>query len=91
MAFSTWPEMTLTIQGQDSALPEGALLVSGNYFSGLGVKPLFGRLISPEENLVPGGSPVAVLSYGFGRADWDRIPQSWGHAPPQRTGLYFAR
>jgi predicted permease len=40
-------------------------LVSGNYFSVLGVKPAFGRLIDPDDNITPGGHPVAVLSYGL--------------------------
>ena len=67
-AFSTWPELTATIQGKDEPLPGGALLVSGNYHAGLGIRLLLGRLISPEDNRVPGGHPVAVLSYGF----WQR-------------------
>jgi macrolide transport system ATP-binding/permease protein len=40
-------------------------LVSGNYFSVLGVKPALGRLIDPGDNNTPGGHPVAVLSYGL--------------------------
>ncbi|HEV8039366.1 MAG TPA: ABC transporter permease [Bryobacteraceae bacterium] len=37
--------------------------VSGNYFDLLGVKPLAGRLIQPEDDKVRGGHPVLVLSY----------------------------
>jgi predicted permease len=37
--------------------------VSGNYFDVLGVKPLAGRLIQPEDDRVRGGHPVMVLSY----------------------------
>lgn len=40
-------------------------LVSGNYFSVLGVKAAAGRLISPEDDLHPGAHAVAVLSYAF--------------------------
>jgi macrolide transport system ATP-binding/permease protein len=40
-------------------------LVSGNYFSVLGVKPALGRLIEPDDDNTAGGHPVAVLSYGF--------------------------
>lgn len=40
-------------------------LVSGNYFSVLGVTPGLGRLISPDDDNQPGGHPVAVLSYAL--------------------------
>ena len=43
-------------------------LVSGNYFTALGVKPYIGRLLTPDDDKVPGAERVAVLSYGF----WDR-------------------
>ena len=43
-------------------------LVSGNYFETLGVHPFLGRLIGPEDDRLPGASPVAVLSYGY----WQR-------------------
>ena len=46
----------------------GGELVSGNYFETLGVQPFLGRLIGPEDDLLPGGHPVAVLSYGY----WQR-------------------
>jgi predicted permease len=38
-------------------------LVTGNYFDMLGVKPARGRLLHPEDDRVPGGHPVAVISY----------------------------
>ena len=41
------------------------VLVSGNYFSVLGVNALYGRVITPEDDSAPGAHPVAVLSYGF--------------------------
>src|SRR5580698_2736070 len=37
--------------------------VSGNYFDVLGVKPLAGRLLQPEDDKIRGGHPVMVLSY----------------------------
>ncbi len=39
------------------------LTVTGNYFDLLGVKPLAGRLIQPEDDRVRGGHPVMVLTY----------------------------
>jgi predicted permease len=40
-------------------------LVSGNYFTGLGLSPAAGRLILPDDDRVEGGAPVAVLSFEF--------------------------
>jgi predicted permease len=42
-------------------------LVTGNYFTGLGVTPGAGRVLSPEDDRVEGGHPVTVLSYDFWR------------------------
>jgi predicted permease len=38
-------------------------LITGNYFDVLGVKPALGRLISPEDDRLPGGHPVMVISF----------------------------
>jgi len=38
-------------------------LVSGNYFTMLGVLPAIGRLFTESDDVAPGGHPVAVLSY----------------------------
>jgi len=38
-------------------------LVTGNYFDVLGVSALRGRLFRPDDDLRPGGHPVAVLSW----------------------------
>jgi predicted permease len=40
-------------------------LVSGNYFSALGLRPARGRFLRPEEAVTPGRDPVAVISYDF--------------------------
>jgi predicted permease len=39
-------------------------LVSGNYFSVLGVHPLLGRVLAPEDDSA-GATPAAVISYRF--------------------------
>ncbi|QOY91543.1 ABC transporter permease [Paludibaculum fermentans] len=43
-------------------------LVSGNYFSVLGVRALAGRTIGREDDLVPNGHPVAMISHAY----WSR-------------------
>ena len=43
-------------------------LVSGAYFSTLGVKPAAGRTFDSQADRARGGAPIAVVSYGF----WER-------------------
>ncbi|MFN7995664.1 MAG: ABC transporter permease [Bryobacteraceae bacterium] len=40
-------------------------LVSGTYFPVLGVGAALGRVITPDDDRVPGGHPVAVISYRY--------------------------
>ena len=42
-----------------------AEIVSGSYFSVLGVRPELGRLIEPSDDLQPGAHPVVVLSHKY--------------------------
>ncbi|HSQ19584.1 MAG TPA: ABC transporter permease, partial [Blastocatellia bacterium] len=53
-------------------------LVSGNYFSVLGVTPAVGRLIGPEDDDQPGAHPVAVLSHRFWRRAFGAEPEAVG-------------
>jgi predicted permease len=49
--------------GEDTTGLASAVLVSGNYFDVLSVRPELGRFIGPEDVRVVGESLVAVLSY----------------------------
>src|SRR6516225_9213581 len=40
-------------------------LVSGNYFPVLGVGAALGRAFTAQDDLIQGGHPIAVLSYGY--------------------------
>jgi predicted permease len=42
-----------------------AELVSGSYFPVLGVTAAIGRTLTPDDDRVPGGHPVAMLGYSF--------------------------
>ena len=53
----------LAFNGQTSEAK--GLLVSGHYFSALGVTPALGRLLGPEDDRVPGAHAVAVLSHDY--------------------------
>lgn len=52
---------------------EGAL-VSGNYFSVLGLQPALGRLLGPGNDRVIGESPVVVLSHAYWRTRFEASP-----------------
>jgi predicted permease len=45
-------------------------LVSGTYFSVLGVRPALGRLLTTDDDQAPGSSPVVVLSYEFWKSQF---------------------
>jgi putative ABC transport system permease protein len=55
-----------------------ALLVSGNYFENLGLRPAAGRFIQPEEVIRPGAQPVAVISYDYWQTRFDRSQNALG-------------
>lgn len=57
-------QLSVTVDGNLEPTLEGQL-VSGNYFSLLGVNPVVGRPIGIEDDRVPKGHPVAMLSYGY--------------------------
>ncbi len=54
-------------------------MVSGNYFDALRVKPLLGRFfVGAERDDVPGGKPVAVLSYALWKSRYEGNPAILG-------------
>ncbi|MDF2774600.1 MAG: permease, partial [Geminicoccaceae bacterium] len=55
------------------------LLVSGNYFSALGLEPALGRFFTPNEAARPGGDPVVVVSDGFWRTRLADVANPVGH------------
>src|SRR5215510_4307750 len=67
LAAFTDVRLGVSIAGQDEPTVLGHL-VSGNYFSVLGVNPILGRLLGDDDDRAPGAHPVAVISYGY----WSR-------------------
>src|SRR6266849_2626454 len=45
--------------------PAAAEIVSGTYFSVLGVGPALGRVLGIDDDRTPGASPIVVLAYDF--------------------------
>jgi predicted permease len=76
-AFRPWRFKTAThgeahfINGQ---------LVSGNWFSIIGMSPFLGRALTEQDDRRPGGSPVAVLHYQYWKREFGADPNVIGHS-----------
>jgi len=66
IAAFTFGQMNLTTG--DEAEQVIVQVVSGNYFSVLGLRAALGRTFLPEEDQTPGSHPVVVMSHGL----WER-------------------
>jgi predicted permease len=65
--FCTYPWIvSASFQGRTELI--GADFVSGNYFPVLGIGAAIGRVFTASDDLIQGGHPLAVLSYGYWRA-----------------------
>jgi predicted permease len=65
-AYGERIRMNVSVDGvAESAMGQ---LVSGNYFSVLGVPPVAGRVFGPEDDRIPGAHQVAVISHAY----WQR-------------------
>lgn len=53
-----------TIELKNAPEPVGALSVTGDCYTSLGVRPAIGRIFTPADD-VPNGARVAMLGYGF--------------------------
>ena len=103
MAFKNYGRMTVTIQGQAEAAD--AEMVSGNYYSVLGLRPQLGRGIQESDDREPGSGPVVTISDRFWRKRFGRSPEVIGKIiqvnatpmtivgvnPPGFTGAYSAQ
>src|SRR5262245_29067931 len=68
-----------TFRATHEAIRANGLLVSGNFFSGLGVRPLMGRLLGPEDERA-GAAPAVVISYRLWEQQFDLDPNAVGQA-----------
>ncbi len=75
----------VSIGGSGAATASGATpekvsgrLVSGSYFPVMGVNALLGRTLTPEDDRVPGGHPVAVISHGLWKRRYGMDPSIIG-------------
>ncbi len=102
-AFKPLDRQTVTVHGRSEAVP--AEMVSGNYYSSLGVRPQMGRGIEDSDDGEVGSSPVVVISDRFWTRQFGRSPDILGTSilvnltpmtivgvnPPGFTGAYSAQ
>jgi predicted permease len=102
-AFKGLGRMTVTIHGQ-AEIAE-AEMVSGNYYSALGVRPQLGRSIQNSDDGAVGSGPVGVISDALWKREFGRAPDVIGKTiflngqslmvvgvnPPGFTGAYSAQ
>jgi predicted permease len=60
--------------------PVEGQLVTGEYFPLLGIRPGYGRLLGPDDNRVPMGHPVVVLSDRYWKQRFGGDPSAVGSA-----------
>ena len=80
------PVSVITASAPQPAFVE---LVTGNYFSVLGVKAAKGRVFGPDEDTRPGDAALAVVSYGFWQRRLGGDPNAVGRIIPI-NGIDFA-
>lgn len=103
MAFKPYGRMTVTIHGE--AETAEAEMVSGNYYSVLGVQPQLGRGIQESDDGAVGSGPVVTISERLWANRFGRSPDVIGKSilvnampmtivgvnPPGFTGAYSAQ
>lgn len=75
IAFRMTP---FTVGAADHAERTYGLLVSGNYFSALRLRPALGRFLRPDEASHAGAAPVVVISHEFWQTRYNGAPSVLG-------------
>ncbi len=75
--FAYVPANELTVVARNQAAVSRGMYVSGNFYSGLGVAPALGRLITDDDDR-PGGPRVAVITWDAWRSRFASDPRIAG-------------
>jgi predicted permease len=71
-------QMNLSADGRTERV--SGELVSGTYFPVLGVGAAIGRTLTPDEDRIPGGHPLAMLSYSYWKTRFAGDPSIIGRS-----------
>ncbi len=85
--FGYTPLHNITIRARHEAFIATGTMVSDNFFSGLRVRPLLGRLIGPEDEQA-GAMPSAVISYRLWQQQFDLDPAVLGQLLTLNSNSY---
>ena len=86
LAFRKLHDIDFEVDGQ-GGLANGQL-VSGSYFTTLGVKAILGRTILPSDESVAGQNPVAVIGYDYWRSRFALDPAIVGKRVVLNNSLF---
>jgi len=71
-------DQTFNVAVADTAQRNWGCIVSGNFFQMIGVQAAAGRLLTPQDDVTPGGHPVAVISYAYWEQRFAKDPSTIG-------------
>jgi predicted permease len=77
--FAAWGGLSASLSADGETDLVSGVIVTGNFFDVLGVTAAQGRLLSPADDVTPGGHPVAVISDGLWRRRFGARPDIVGH------------
>jgi len=77
----------VTVRARHEAFTGEGLLVSGNFFAGLGARPLLGRTLGPDDDK-PGATHVAVIGYEWWDKQFDHDPAVLGATVTLNSNAY---
>ncbi len=72
LAATTTQRVQIALGGENETVYRKS--VSGNYFALLGVPAAAGRTFGPDEDRLPAGQPVAIISHGYWQRRFGRDP-----------------
>jgi predicted permease len=78
--LAVWSALDVDLASGGEARPARGLLVNGEFFETLGVKPLIGRLFTAADDQRGCGAPLAVISYPFWQREYGGDPSVIGRS-----------
>jgi predicted permease len=88
VAASHESDADLTFGGDDEMEKAGRQFCSGWMFAAFGLRPAAGRLLTEDDDRVPGGKPYVVISYDYWTRRFGRDPSAVGRTFRMNDAVY---